>query len=235
MLNGRVGNNNDFTRVSSKGQSVVDYCIVSYENLHLFQDFKVVRATDLITKTGLNMTGLDVRSIPDHSLLYCELHISPSLSSLDTSHASKTEFIKYDVKNMPDGFCYSDKIVDRDTETINSLESHEVSQLNINKVYDNFCSIVGEEMKQKLKSKVIVISNSINMNKKKRIKKPWWNDNLTYLFNDMCYTEKIWKKGKLIRSSCQNLKSNFISKRRILTQKLKKPNVSIGTVYNSNF
>jgi hypothetical protein len=44
------------------------------------------------------MTGLDVRSITDHSLLYCELHISPSLSSLDTSLASKTEFIKYDVK-----------------------------------------------------------------------------------------------------------------------------------------
>jgi hypothetical protein len=36
-------------------------------------------------------------------------------------------------------------------------------------------------MKQILKSKVIVISNSVNMNKKKRIKKPWWNDNLTYL------------------------------------------------------
>jgi hypothetical protein len=45
-------------------------------------------------------------------------------------------------------------------------------------------------MKQILKSKVIVISNSVNMNKKKRIKKPWWNDNLTYLFNDMCYAEK---------------------------------------------
>jgi hypothetical protein len=44
------------------------------------------------------MTGLDVRSITDHSLLYCELHIRPSLSSLDTSLASKTEFIKYDVK-----------------------------------------------------------------------------------------------------------------------------------------
>jgi hypothetical protein len=155
MLNGRIGNNNDFICVSSKGQSVVDYCIVSYENLHYFQDFKVVRATDLITKTVLNMTGLDVRSIPDHSLLYCELLISPSLSSLDTSHASKTEFIKYDVNNMASGFCCSDEIVDRVTETINSLESHEVSQLNINKVYYNVCSIVGEEMRQKLKSKVI--------------------------------------------------------------------------------
>jgi hypothetical protein len=40
-LNGRVGNDNDFTCLSSKGQSIVDYCFVSYENL--FQDFKVVR------------------------------------------------------------------------------------------------------------------------------------------------------------------------------------------------
>ena len=79
-------------------------------------------------------------------------------------------------------------------------------------------------MKQILKSKVIVISNSVNMNKKKRIKKPWWNDNLTYLVNDMCYAEQIWKTGK-IRCSCQNLKSNLISKRRILdreTQKVKR-------------
>jgi hypothetical protein len=101
---------------------------------------------------------------------------------------------------MPSGFCCSDEIVDRVTETINSLESHEVSQLNIRKAHANFCSIVGEKMKQKLKSKVIVFSNSVNMNKKKRIKKPWWNDNLTYLVNDMCYAEQIWKTGKIRRS-----------------------------------
>jgi len=38
-----------FTCVSSKGQSVVDYCIVSYENPHLLEDFKVVRGSDMIT------------------------------------------------------------------------------------------------------------------------------------------------------------------------------------------
>ena len=41
------------------------------------------------------------------------IFISPSLPSLDTSHALKTEFIKYDLKNMPSGFCCSDEIVDR--------------------------------------------------------------------------------------------------------------------------
>ena len=34
------------------------------------------------------------------------------------------------------------------------------------------------------------------MNKRKRIKKPWWNDNLTYLVNDMCYADKYGKKVK---------------------------------------
>jgi hypothetical protein len=51
------------------------------------------------------------------------------------------------------------------------------------------------------------------------------NDNLTYLVNDMCYAEKIWKTGKIRKCSCQNLKSNLISKRRILdreTQKVKR-------------
>ena len=33
---------------------------------------------------------------------------------------------------------------------------------------------------------------------------------------------KIWKKDKIRRSSCQNLKSNFISKRRILDRETEK-------------
>jgi hypothetical protein len=53
-------------------------------------------------------------------------------------------------------------------------------------------------MEQILKSKVIVVSNSVDMNKKKRIKKPWWNDNLTYLVNDMCYAEKNMEKTRLL-------------------------------------
>jgi hypothetical protein len=41
----------------------------------------------------------------------------------------------------------------------------------------------------------------------------------------MCYAEKIWKKRKIRRCSCQNLLSNLISKRSILdreTQKVKR-------------
>ncbi|CAG2197576.1 unnamed protein product [Mytilus edulis] len=222
MLNGRVGTNNDFTCVSSKGQSVVDYCITSYENLHFFQDFKVIRASDLIIKSKLNMTGLDARSIPDHSLLYCELNISASLPSCHTSGKRSPEFIKFDVKNIPSNFCHGDDIHLRLLDTINGLETNEVSQCNIDQVYTDFCAIVSEEMNQKLHSKVIVMSDSTYCNKRKRIKKPWWNDNLSVFFNDMCCAEKLWKKGKLSRVSCVELKSSFVSKRRVFDREVQK-------------
>jgi hypothetical protein len=38
----------------------------------------------------------------------------------------------------------------------------------------------------------------------------------------MCYAEQIWKTGKIRRCSCQNLKSNLISKRRILDREASK-------------
>ena len=48
MLSGRNYIQNDFTSVSSKGCSVVDYCIISHDQLNDFQYFKVVRASELI-------------------------------------------------------------------------------------------------------------------------------------------------------------------------------------------
>ncbi|CAG2215267.1 unnamed protein product [Mytilus edulis] len=99
------------------------------------------------------MTGLDARSIPDHSLLYCELNISASLPSCHTSGKRSPEFIKFDVKNIPSNFCHGDDIHLRLLDTINGLETNEVSQCNIDQVYTDFCAIVSEEMNQKLHSK----------------------------------------------------------------------------------
>ena len=50
MLSGRNYIQNDFTSVSSKGCSVVDYCIASHDQLNDFQHFtcNVVRSIELI-------------------------------------------------------------------------------------------------------------------------------------------------------------------------------------------
>ena len=41
-------NANDFTYVSIKGSSVVDYCVIPYENLRHYRNFEVMRASVVI-------------------------------------------------------------------------------------------------------------------------------------------------------------------------------------------
>lgn len=45
ILNGRNFKQNDFTYVSPRGLSVVDYCLVPYESLNRFAEFTVTRAS----------------------------------------------------------------------------------------------------------------------------------------------------------------------------------------------
>ena len=53
ILNGRNYNTNDFTLVSVKGLSVVDYCFISHESLFSFCEFEVIRTSELISQSGL--------------------------------------------------------------------------------------------------------------------------------------------------------------------------------------
>ena len=46
MLNGRCAGDNDFTSISVKGVSVVDYVVVPHDYLHKCSDFCVKRAHD---------------------------------------------------------------------------------------------------------------------------------------------------------------------------------------------
>ena len=64
------------------------------------------------------------------------------------------------------------------------------------------------------------MSDSTCYSKRKRIKKPWLNDNLSIFFNDMCCAEKLWKRGKLSSVSC--VKSSFVSKRRVFDREVQK-------------
>ena len=68
ILNGRNSVKNDFTYISVKGCSVVDYCITPYDSLNYFTDFTVTRTTDLINKADA-LSVLAPPSIPDHPLL----------------------------------------------------------------------------------------------------------------------------------------------------------------------
>jgi hypothetical protein len=50
VLNGRNFVKNDFTSVSVKGCSVVDWCIIQQEYLQMFTEFSVIRSTELMSR-----------------------------------------------------------------------------------------------------------------------------------------------------------------------------------------
>ena len=64
MLNGRTGSH-DFTNISSKGKSVVDYVLTPHEQICDFVDFHVHTMSNVVTCLDL----LRYESVPDHSLL----------------------------------------------------------------------------------------------------------------------------------------------------------------------
>jgi len=54
MLTGRWDNlQTDFTSISTKGLSVVDYCITTHDMLHKFSHFTVSRSSFVASKTGI--------------------------------------------------------------------------------------------------------------------------------------------------------------------------------------
>ena len=64
-VNGRKGRD-AFTRVSGKGCLVVDYCLVSREDFHIIENFKVTTMSESMEE--MDCRGVVTRT-PDHSLM----------------------------------------------------------------------------------------------------------------------------------------------------------------------
>ena len=218
ILNGRKSVFNDFTCITSAGRSVVDYCLVSHDDLNTFSDFKVCKVTDVINEIG-HETVLHSASFPDHSISTWQIKLDLTVMSNESTRISENldnkTFVKYDTKNIPDDFMSNDNFIQKLHETVFKLESDANSQNDLDKAYAEFSTLIRQEMTEKLDSKTIKMQNSSN-NKKRKIAEPWWNDDydLTAAWNEMCMDEKNWLKSKHT-SRKKELKRIYISKRKI--------------------
>ncbi|CAC5379517.1 unnamed protein product [Mytilus coruscus] len=218
ILNGRKTLTNDFTFVSTRGSSVtvVDYCILPYEMLDSFNSSSVTRAITIIQSLG-EPGRYDLHKIvPDHSLLTWNMCLYFPTEDQVSKNKDKNQTvmkIKYDTKSVPEDWLNGESVVTEINRVILQLEQSEASQQNIDKMYENFVSVLKTEMSEKLQSKEIRISNAIN-NKARKCKKPWWNSELTMLWNGVCKAEKNWNKCRL-SSKKRELRHIFIQKRKL--------------------
>ena len=191
LLNGRNFTHNDFTSISAKGSSVVDYCIVSQDDLSLFSEFMVVRVIDLISDIG-SVSSVAPAAIPDHSVLLCNIQTN-NLIQASIECELKPEKIMYDkfkLSDVSNNFLVSDEVLTKVNDTISRLEASFRAQGDIDEAYSSWCNIVQDEMYGKLPFKTI--NKSCKGNKKRRVAKPWCSDRLTELWNNFCNAEKLW-------------------------------------------
>ncbi|VDH96507.1 Hypothetical predicted protein [Mytilus galloprovincialis] len=216
ILNGRKTLHNDFTFVSTRGMSVVDYCVLPYEHLDNFNNFNVIRTSSIVEQ--INALGkYDLKkAMPDHSLLTWDFTLnfdSNCCINTQTRGTSETKK-KYDTRNLPEDWLCQESTIAEIDNAIRFLENSIADQSSIDNMYENFVKIVKTEMCNKLPAKNIVLSNGFNINKRRRCKKEWWNEELTLLWNEVCKAEKVWIKCKIKRNK-RELRHIFVNKRRI--------------------
>ena len=195
LLNGRVTPDLDnFTCISHKGRSVVDYMFVPYENIDNIEQFAVLPITELSSKFDIHTD----RGKPGHSILCAELTVSfvNHISVGENDHKSQQShvlnermYFKHNTKEMPPNFMASDDILRQINATVDAIEQRVANQENIDSIYGNVCNMYYAEMDEKLK-----FFDIRKTKRSRRSLKPWWNSHLSELFDDYRQAEKNYLK-----------------------------------------
>jgi hypothetical protein len=194
VLNGTSNHSHDFTFVSTRGHSVVDYVIVPHDSLAVCKELEIIRAKSLFTLAGCEgYIDPDSANIPDHSLLKWKVVVHESYTPESEEQIRGEPFKLYDRKNIPDHFMQGDTL-HQVMNVIRILETQLANQESIDEVYQQFTEVMKQEMNAKLKHKVVKPSTkSRSVNRRKH--KAWWSDALQELWRTLCEAEKEWLRA----------------------------------------
>ena len=189
--------------------------------MSLFSEFSVTRVTDLVNVLN-NNNVLTPSGLPDHSILSWNIKCDFYDDASDNKE-SETNLIcdKFNVTNVPPDFLCDIDILSSVNTAIADLEGSLRSQEDIDVAFNGWCNLVKGEMYAKLPSNPVM---SGLQNKKRRPGKPWWDETLSDLWNNVCLTEKNWLKC-IDKGMKKNLKHVYCTARRIFdreTQRAKR-------------
>ena len=194
VLNGRPGVciQNDFTSISTKGLAVVDYCAVPHESLHRFSEFRVQKSSELFNSAGCVSVIDPSQCMPDHSMLTWCFQVCHEVQT-NANNISPVTITRLS-RDFPVDFLQSNIIRDDINSLIEQMQTQGNIQQNIDNIYDSFCDVVKEEMVSKSLKKTVTVNSGLS-NKRRKMGKPWWNDELTLLWQNRCAAEKAWSKA----------------------------------------
>ena len=181
----------------------------------MFKDFNTIRPSELVNNTGI----LPI-SVPDHSFISWSIDIPVNFSTNLKDISFENRSTKYDVRNIQDNFLQEEEIVSNLHNTVFNLEASFRTQQDIDNSYNTLCTYIKKEMSEKLEKCNIKISNA-SSNKRRKIGKPWWNTNLTLLWNEVCLAEKMFLNCYNVCER-KRLRVEFIKRRKIFNRNVQK-------------
>ena len=212
MLNGRTEGSNNFTHVSHRGRSVVDYVLVPHEQMIDVKSMNVCLMSEIIETFSLN----GCEKIPDHSVLIGEIEllkyndINLQKPEIPSTHGATSQTHRYNVQQMPNDFMNNPSILQQIQQTFLIIKEKLTEQNGANEAYSAFTELIHSEMSEKLKR----LHTRTSERKGNKLKyKKYWNDELEYQWNRVCDKERIWLKCK--NNNKKRLKSDYCAERKI--------------------
>ena len=234
LTNGRLSPQLDnFTFVSSRGRSVVDYMVVPHECLQFCEFFKVDLMSDLMEKFSLSTLLSDKCKVSDHSMLTLKFHHSYIERQTENIFTDKEDDMQdnnlrfYCFEEKPPNFLTSQTWRSAVTNMINKLQLLKANQRELDSIYSDLCSKLFKEMDSQLK----YTDASTKVKKKLKNSKPYWNSNLTELWKNMNKTEKIFLKYK---GNCRRNKGLILNNFKLAQRTFDKELRRASRRYNMN-
>ena len=208
ILNGRITPEHDnFTFVSTRGRSVVDYILTPQSDLQFFDELKVMTVSDIVNSFMLTPPdGESEGHLPDHSVVIARINVHFQ-KEYESQHKIALTKTFYDTQNIPVNFMNDEESLQAVGSVLSSMQNSEHIHLNIDNIYEKICDIFHNEMNKKL-----LRSKNFKSKNHKRVPKPWWCEELGVLWHEVCISEKEFLKYKGKKAEKRRLLSNFKAK-----------------------
>ena len=199
VLNGRVTpQSDDFTFVSTRGKSVVDFIAVPHENIVLCKSLVVNTMSDLLKKYDLYHQSSENCKVSDHSVLTVVINIPMGNNNMNSKIEMKAfspqriNKNKYNFNRICDSFMNFKMFKQGLVKAIEILEYIQVNQAELDNVYKKFVKTIFTEMDKHL----LIVDCQSKSRKRFKYHKPYWNKELTLSWKIMRSSENSWKKYK---------------------------------------
>ena len=193
IVNGRVSPEKDnYTSISNRGRSVVDYILTQQHFLSNCNDFAVHTVTDLIEQFNLQYYVSSSSKPPDHSVLWINLSLPgysqrvdepvrrdqppDHLSQNNTDNINSRHFTKFMYNGDKHEFMNNNSWLSKTQDILDHIKILE-TQCDVDKMYDNLCTHIFSELDIFYKK----IDSRRSVRRRHKHSKPYWDNELGHL------------------------------------------------------